>query len=38
MGGLMMNKDVASKNICLGFNGDSMFQTIHIGMITETIK
>jgi len=33
-----MNKDVASKNICLGFNGDSMFQIIHIGMITQTME
>jgi hypothetical protein len=37
-GGLMMNKDVASKCICLGFNGDSLFQTIHIGMITQTME
>lgn len=37
-GSLMMNKDVASKSTCLGFNGDSLFQTIHIGMITQTME
>jgi hypothetical protein len=37
-GGLMMNKNVASKCICLGFNVDSLFLTIHIGMITQTME